>query len=61
MEKKDGPAAMDLESGSAPAASVRRNTPLLLRLLSPVFVQAFTMTFLAEWGTIHDFFHPLCL
>jgi putative Ca2+/H+ antiporter (TMEM165/GDT1 family) len=56
LEKKDGPASFDLDNGGATSSSSssRRSNPvsLLQRLVSPIFIQAFTMTFLAEWGTL---------
>jgi putative Ca2+/H+ antiporter (TMEM165/GDT1 family) len=40
----------DLESGAAPGGNVSAGAQRWGRVLSPVLVQAFTLTFLAEWG-----------
>lgn len=44
MKLLNGPG--DMEAGTGPAIPQKK----CLHFISPIFVQAFTLTFLAEWG-----------
>ena len=44
------PNGTDLETGVVKAKVFRRQSNRWCRFLSPIFLQALTMTFLAEWG-----------
>jgi putative Ca2+/H+ antiporter (TMEM165/GDT1 family) len=45
-----GKKELDADTTALEAGEARRPQPKTLRYFSPVFVQGFTMTFLAEWG-----------
>lgn len=49
-ELEEGLVAVDVASSSSDESLLVSLTNLLHLILSPIFIQAFVMTFLAEWG-----------